>query len=89
MSAPDNPCQEKSCVGGNCPGCRDGHLWCDDPRCHPYCRGCQENDNSNTFDLIIFGVIILAFVIIIIIVYVSLKPKSVLKRFSLRDLRKG
>lgn len=35
-----NPCNEPVC-GGNCPGCKDGQRWCQDPRCSPYCAGEQ------------------------------------------------
>lgn len=27
------------CQDGNCPGCLNGQLWCQDPRCAPYCPG--------------------------------------------------
>jgi len=28
-----------TCLNGNCIGCRDGQVWCQDPRCSPYCPG--------------------------------------------------
>lgn len=34
-------CERESCFEGNCPGCKDGQRWCQDPRCEPYCVGCQ------------------------------------------------
>ena len=34
-------CQDSSCVDGNCPGCKDGELYCKDPRCHPNCPECM------------------------------------------------
>lgn len=24
-------------------GCKNGQLWCEDPRCYPVCRGCRFN----------------------------------------------
>ena len=33
-------CDRSTCYQGNCPGCKDGQRWCDDPQCAPYCTGC-------------------------------------------------
>lgn len=34
-------CQSSSCAGGNCPGCLNGAVFCEDPRCYPDCQGCD------------------------------------------------
>lgn len=60
-------CQNSSCLNGNCPGCRNGNLWCGDTRCHPNCEDCPKNDNTFvTFVIIIFvifGLFLLGFLI--------------------------
>lgn len=48
-------CQKADCLNGNCPGCRNGNLWCGDTRCHPNCEDCPKNDNTFiTFVIIVF-----------------------------------
>ncbi len=60
-------CQNTDCQDGNCPGCKNGNLWCDDPRCHPNCEDCPLNDNTFVTFLIvifvIFGLLLLGFII--------------------------
>lgn len=60
-------CQNSSCLNGNCSGCRNGNLWCGDPRCHPNCEDCPKNDNTFiTFVIVIFvifGLFLLGFLI--------------------------
>lgn len=37
-----NPCGDPlTCPDGNCVGCKNGEVWCQDPRCAPYCAGNQ------------------------------------------------
>lgn len=49
-----------TCPGGNCPGCQNGQVWCQDPRCSPNCAGEQcmfpasHNFNSNMVFLLVF-----------------------------------
>lgn len=43
----------EKCPNGNCPGCLEGKLHCQDSRCYPNCRGCSGNTaliNSNYND---------------------------------------
>ncbi len=60
-------CQKSDCLDGNCSGCKNGNLWCDDPRCHPNCEDCPPNDNTFITFLIIvfviFGLFLLGFLI--------------------------
>jgi len=53
-----HPCSGPSCPNGNCIGCRNGNLWCQDPRCAPNCPGCQSNVNTWSNIVIIFVIII-------------------------------
>ena len=59
-----------TCPGGNCPGCKNGAVFCDDPRCYPNCPGCNTKTTSNsnwwlgTIILVLLGILlVLAFII--------------------------
>lgn len=47
------------CPSGNCPGCKDGKPWCEDPKCTPLCRGCGPTESHGTMMLSFFGLILL------------------------------
>jgi uncharacterized protein (DUF983 family) len=61
-------CSSISCPKGNCPGCKDGKVWCQDPRCEPYCMNCGPPDDFKAsviiflITLIILG-LVMAFVV--------------------------
>lgn len=64
------------CPNGNCTGCKDGQVWCQDPRCSPYCPGEQclmdkEHDTTVNFVMVI---IILCLITILIIVWFFYGP---------------
>jgi hypothetical protein len=48
-----------TCAQGNCIGCKDGQIWCADPRCEPYCSNCAI-DTAHDFNANIVTIIILA-----------------------------
>ena len=52
-------CDVAFCPDGNCAGCKDGKLWCNDPRCFPYCSSQCNITETQLKDsyLIIIGVI--------------------------------
>ena len=57
-----------ACSNGNCIGCRDGKLWCQDPRCSPYCSECgippDHDFNANMIMIIIlFCLITILFIV--------------------------
>ena len=60
------------CPGGNCPGCRNGKVWCQDPRCGPYCQNCAVpksfDYNANAVFLVIL-ICLLAALFIVWFVY--------------------
>lgn len=60
----------KTCPNGNCPGCRNGQVWCQDPRCVGSCPDCfYDPDRERTEGLMIMLiVVIMLFVLIIIVV---------------------
>ena len=57
-------CQSSDCPGGNCPGCRNSILYCQDPRCYPDCPGCdtkpegQSNWWLTAIVLVLLGVLL-------------------------------
>lgn len=80
-------CQLASCEGGNCPGCKDGNLFCDDPRCHPNCEDCPPPSDLTFANVLIVILIIIAIIAVIIIIYVfwrGNRPVKVSPYYSLR-----
>lgn len=64
-----------TCPGGNCVGCRNGQVWCQDPRCQPYCGGCAI---PSTFDFnanMTIIVILLCLITIFFIVWFVYGPQ--------------
>lgn len=53
------------CPDGNCMGCKNGAPWCTDPRCYPYCRGCETPPVNKSYGIIILSVIILLLLILL------------------------
>ena len=62
-------CSQPTCPGGNCPGCRNSQLWCQDSRCAPYCRECEMTPNHDMAVNIILAV--LALCLLLGIVFLS------------------
>jgi hypothetical protein len=66
-----------SCLNGNCVGCKDGQVWCQDPRCAPYCPGTQcaipaDHDfNAN----IMIGIILICLTTIFFMVWFVYGPR--------------
>ena len=58
-------CSSDSCVNGNCVGCKDGSLFCNDPRCYPDCPDCPKEDNNNSDWVLILIILILVGVLLI------------------------
>ncbi len=60
-------CQNKqTCPDGNCPGCHDFGLFCEDDRCHPHCEDCPGVRNKGTITAV--GIIIVIIAVILLIV---------------------
>ena len=56
-----------TCPDGNCPGCKNGQTWCQDPRCSPFCRNCamqQDHDFNGTIVVIVIIICLLAILFI-------------------------
>lgn len=52
-------CVSDSCINGNCEGCKDSNLFCNDPRCYPNCPDCPQKNNSNSNDWVIALIILI------------------------------
>jgi len=56
-----------TCPDGNCPGCNDGNLWCDDSRCHPHCEDCPETNSQGLATSTVVIIIIVVFILVMLI----------------------
>lgn len=62
-------CNDSFCKDGNCPGCKDGVTWCEDPACAPYCSSnCIRSGEDKAF-MIIAVIFFLIFGLIVMICY--------------------
>lgn len=67
---------EKRCPQGNCIGCKNGQLWCRDPRCSPYCpeAACiMDVEHRNVVNLTM-TLILSCLVVILFIIWVFYGP---------------
>lgn len=62
-----NNCDKDICPGGNCIGCENYTTWCQDPRCVPYCSGCEPPQDYNVIVNILFVVLIIILSVIIFV----------------------
>ena len=72
-------CLSNLCLGGNCPGCRNGTQYCNDPRCYPNCPGCSTPPSSNTssgWGWWVYLLIILVILILIIFLFFALRSRK-------------
>jgi hypothetical protein len=67
-------CSAANCLNGNCQGCRNGTIYCNDPRCYPNCPECASvssikcaSRRDNWEWGIIVAIISLAFVAILLL----------------------
>lgn len=62
---------------GNEPGCKDGSLWCRDPRCFPYCSTeCYNNENPLSIISVILVVVSIIFCIVLFLLCYSIGMSS-------------
>ena len=69
-------CSSSTCLNGNCPGCRNGSKYCNDPRCYPDCPDCSSETSiscvkkRSTWDWILLIVVtVLAIVLLVLIAW--------------------
>lgn len=69
-------CQDPvTCPNGNCEGCKDGVLWCQDPRCQPYCPECSIPKDHDFAVWTMFLIIVLILIALIAIMLFAYGPK--------------
>lgn len=61
-----------ACPDGNCIGCKDGIINCQDPRCVGYCTNCIPNKTWERFGFGVYFVIILVIFLIIFVVWLTM-----------------
>jgi len=64
----DNP---RICPDGNCVGCRNGEVWCQDPRCEGQCPDCFYDPRDDRVGYTVFIIIIAVLVVVMVIVMLN------------------
>ena len=67
-------CQSFTCPDGNCPGCKNGQLYCKDSRCAPYCSGCQMLPQYEAFGYTVITITLIFLVILLAILIYTYYP---------------
>ena len=65
-----NPCSASTCLNGNCPGCRQNNLYCEDPRCYPDCAGCTTSEESNSNNWILVTIILVLLGVLLVMGFI-------------------
>ena len=75
-NSPDNfnPCDNEFCPGGNCVGCKNGEVWCQDPACQPYCATCAIRKGTDTNASMVIIIILICLIAILFIVWFVYGP---------------
>ena len=70
-------CNNVTCPDGNCIGCKNGEVWCQDPRCCPNCPGeaCIYPEDHDFNATMIIILIIICLVTILFIVWFVYGPQ--------------
>lgn len=71
------PCAPEICPNGNCPGCKDGNLYCSDIRCSPYCAGCKIDENDNYNSTVFILSIMICLIVLAFIIFMFFTPKMI------------
>ncbi len=61
-------CLASLCPDGNCEGCKDGKIWCQDQRCEPYCPACVLPANYDRFVNTVSLIFIVCLLVLLVIV---------------------
>lgn len=72
-----NPCADNiTCNGGNCTGCRNGQVWCQDPRCQPNCPTCDYPGDEHDFNAgMVIVIILICLIAILFIIWFVYGPQ--------------
>jgi len=60
-------CEGSMCPAGNCVGCKDSKVWCDDPRCTPYCAECNPPEDIKRWVIALLCLVVLAGLMMILL----------------------
>lgn len=72
MASNSIQCQDPvTCPGGNCPGCKNGQIWCQDTRCLGYCTNCLPDETTDRFGYSILFVIIIVLLLILFTIWIT------------------
>lgn len=66
------------CPGGNCSGCKNGKIWCDDPSCAPFCSECFIVQGHDFISNWVFVLIISALIFLLFVIWVGYGPNMFL-----------
>lgn len=69
-----NPCSGPFCTDGNCKGCKDGHKWCLDPRCAPFCPQCYISDEKTADHAVSVSAIVIISIALALIIFIAYGP---------------
>lgn len=66
-----------TCPGGNCIGCKNSEIWCQDPRCAPNCpsQGCSIKNSHDQNVNIVITIILISLVAILFIYWFMYGPE--------------
>lgn len=65
---------ELICPNGDCVGCKDGEVWCQDPRCQPYCPRCQMLPDHDYNANITIAIVLMCLIAILFVVWFAYGP---------------
>lgn len=80
-----NRCMSETCLNGNCPGCKNGEKYCEDPRCYPDCPDCSGETKLYCLGgrtgwdwtlIIIIGVLVLLVLVLFIVMGVRWRSQK-------------
>lgn len=69
-----NYCGSPICQELTCPGCKDGQVWCQDPKCAPNCADCAINETHDFAVNMTVIIILICLVAILFIVWFVYGP---------------
>ena len=65
------------CKNGDCKGCKNGKINCNDTRCAPYCPGCGIPENHDFNGSMVIIIILLCLIAILFIVWFVYGPQLI------------
>ena len=76
-------CLSNLCLNGNCPGCKNGVQFCEDPRCFPNCPNCVTSGPTSTSSSVnnswgwwVYLIIIIVILILLVFLFLALRNRK-------------